>query len=137
MEEWAKDAQIDKTELGDESLNIPKLHHKYYTILVRAKLDLKKLDSEMKKLRLDKYEYYTQGASEEHLARGWKPLRKMIIKSETPIYMDGDEDIINLNLKIGYQHEKIEFLMDILKCIHNRNFQLKNALDWQKFIGGG
>ena len=27
---WQEDVKIDRTELGDEALNIPKLHHKYY-----------------------------------------------------------------------------------------------------------
>ena len=29
-DEWKKDSEIDKTELGDESIAIPKLHHKYF-----------------------------------------------------------------------------------------------------------
>ena len=29
---WHKDSIIDKTELGDESLKIPQLHHKYFKI---------------------------------------------------------------------------------------------------------
>jgi hypothetical protein len=31
---WEKDSVIDRTELADESLKIPKLHHKYYSIYV-------------------------------------------------------------------------------------------------------
>ena len=30
--EWEKDSQINRSELGDEALNIPKLHHKYFKI---------------------------------------------------------------------------------------------------------
>ena len=53
LENWQVDVKIDKTELGDEALNIPKLHHKYYQIYVKEKLILRKQESEMKQLKLD------------------------------------------------------------------------------------
>ena len=46
------------------------------------------------------------------------------------------KDIINLTLKIGIQHEKIELLESIIKTISNRGFQIKTALDWIKFTDG-
>lgn len=134
---WKEDSNIDKTELGDESLKIPKLHHKYYSILINERLRLEKLESEYRKLKLDKYEYFSQGASDEHIAKGWKPLNKIILKTEIPMYMDADDQIIEINLKISYQQEKIDMLTDIMKMVHNRTFQLKNVQEWNKFIMGG
>ncbi len=137
LEKWQVDVKIDKTELGDEALNIPKLHHKYYQIYVKEKLILRKQESEMKQLKLDKYEFFTQGPNEETKNKGWKlPPKGMILKSDMPMYMDADEDIINLSLKIGYQQEKIELLESIIKTIVNRSFHIGNAIDWQKFTMG-
>lgn len=138
LEIWQKDSVIDKTELGGEALNIPKLHHKYYQIFVKEKLILRKQESEMKKLKLDKYEFLTQGPNEETKDRGWKlPPRGMILKADIPMYMESDQDIINQSLKIGYQQEKVELLESIIKTIVNRNFVIRAAIDWQKFIMGG
>jgi hypothetical protein len=137
LSEWKADGNIDKTELGDEALKKAKLHHKYYQILITERLKLKKLDSELKILKLEKYEYYTQGASQEHIEKGWKPLSKIIIKSEIPLYMDSDADIIRKNLIISQQQEKVDLIMDILKVIHNRGYDVKNALEWQRFTMGG
>lgn len=137
LENWQVDVKIDKTELGDEALNIPKLHHKYYQIYVKEKLILRKQESEMKQLKLDKYEFFTQGPNEETKNKGWKlPPKGMILKTDMPMYMDADEEIINLSLKIGYQQEKIELLDSIIKTIINRNFLIRNAIDWQKFTMG-
>jgi len=137
MKLWESDTKIDKTELGDESLNIPKLHSKYYNVLLKERLLLRKLESEMKQLKLDKYEFFTQGPNEETKDRGWKlPPKGMILKSDIPMYMDADQDVINLSLKIGMQQEKIEFLDSIIKTIINRNFLIKNAIDFMKFING-
>lgn len=137
LKQWQEDSNIDKTELGDENIKIPKLHHKYYSILSNERLRLRKLESEYKQLKLEKYEYFSQGASQEHIEKGWKPLSKMIIKSEVPMYMEADDQIIEMNLKISYQQEKIDLLTDIMKMVHNRTFQLKNVQEWQRFIMGG
>jgi len=135
--QWEKDSKIDKTELGDEALNIPKLHHKYFQILVSEKLLLRAHESEMKKLKLDKYEFLTQGPNEETRDKGWKlPPKGVILKAELPMYIDADPDIIRLSLKIGLQQEKIELLESIIKTIINRGFIIKNAIDWTKFTMG-
>lgn len=137
LENWQKDSQIDKTELGDEALNIPKLHHKYYQIFVKEKMILRKQESDMKQLKLDKYEFLTQGPNEETKEKGWKlPPKGMILKGDLPMYLDADQDVVNLSLKIGYQQEKLELLDSIIKTIMNRNFIIRNAIDWQKFTMG-
>ena len=137
FEHWEKDSQIDKTELGDAALDIPKLHHKYFQFLVNEKMQLRKLEAEFKRLKLDKYEFLTQGPNEETKDKGWKlPAKGMILKGDIPMYMEADEDIINVSLKIGLQQEKVELLDSIVKTIINRNFIIRNAIDWQKFTMG-
>jgi len=137
LENWNVDSQIDKTELGEEALKIPKLHHKYYQIYVKEKMILRKQESDMKQLKLDKYEFLTQGPNEETKEKGWKlPPKGMILKGDLPMYLDADPDVVTLSLKIGYQQEKIELLDSIIKTIINRNFIIRNAIDWQKFTMG-
>jgi len=134
---WEKDSTIDRTELADESLKIPKLHHKYYTIFVAEKAALRKLEADMKKLKLDKHEFFTLGPNEETKDKGWRlPARGMILKADLPLYMEGDQDIIDLSLKIGMQQEKVEFLESILKTFQTRGYIIKNAIDFVKFSMG-
>ena len=91
----------------------------------------------MKRLKLDKYEFFTQGPDEETQQKGWKlPAKGLILKADIPMYMDADEDIIKLSLKIGVQQEKIELLESIIKTLINRGYNIKTALDWQRFING-
>ena len=138
LEQRQQDTKIDRTELGDEALNIPKLHHKYFKIFTNERLNLRKLESELKQLKLDKYEFLTQGPNEETKDKGWRlPAKGMILKGDIPMYLEADQDIINLSLKIGLQQEKIELLDSIIKSIMNRNFVIKNAIDWNRFTMGG
>ena len=98
FEDWSQDSVLDKTELGDESLKIPKLHSKYYQRLVQERLILKKLEADMKQLKLGKWEFYTQGPSDESREKGWEmPAKGMILKQEVQWYMDADKDIIDVS----------------------------------------
>lgn len=133
---WEKDSKIDATELTEESLKISNLHSKYMKMYTSERVSLLKLESELPKLRKDKYEFYTQGPSKEHLERGWSYPGGKILKSEASIYLESDDDIINLNLKIAYQREKLDLLTNIIKSLNNRNFQIKNAIDYLKWTNG-
>ena len=137
FEHWEQDSQIDKTELGDAALNIPKLHHKYFQLLVNEKMQLRKLEAEFKRLKLDKYEFYTQGPTEETRDKGWElPAKGLILKQEMPMYMEADKDIIELSLKIGMQQEKVDLLDSIIKSFTNRGFNIKSAIDFIRFTSG-
>lgn len=134
---WEKDSQVDRTELGEEALKIPQLHSKYFKIYSQERLILRKLEADMKQLRLAKFEFYTQGPTKENQDLGWTlpPIGK-ILKSDANSYIEGDQDIINLSLKIGMQQEKIEFLDSIIRSLNNRGYNIKVAVDWEKFKVG-
>lgn len=135
--EWENDSNIDITELGEESLKISKLHHKYFRILSAERMQYKKLEAELKMLKLEKHEFYTQGPTKETMEKGWQlPAVGKILRSDVNNYIDSDKDIVNLSLKIGMQLEKIDLLESIIKVIINRGYNLKVALDWEKFKMG-
>jgi hypothetical protein len=52
------------------------------------------------------------------------------------MYIEADEDIIKLSLKIGVQQEKIDFLESIIKTIINRGYNIKSAIEFIKFTNG-
>jgi hypothetical protein len=135
--EWDKDSKIDRTELGEEALKIAQLHSKYYKIYSASRLQLRKLEAEFKVLKLEKYEFYTMGPTEETEERGWKlPPRGMILKAEVNSYIEADSDLIKASLKIGLYQEKVSFLEDIIKSLVNRGFNIKAAIDWERFKVG-
>ena len=138
FEEWSKDSKLDKAEIGNAALGIAKLHNKYYQMLSRERLTLKKLESEFKELKLEKYEFYTDGPTQEQIEKGWKlPAKGKILKTQISEYLDADSDIIKMNLKISYQSEKVETLNSILKTISTMGFHIKSYIDWERFKVGG
>lgn len=134
---WAVDCKIDESNLSGESKRIPELHNKYYSMYYKEALRVKKLRYDYKELELAKREYYDGSMAEEDLReKGWKPYQKKIIRQDLDRYIQSDRDIINLSLKIDYHSIRANFLEDIIKTIHGRNFVIKNMIDITKFQHG-
>lgn len=136
-EMWSLDSQIDPSELGAEAIKIPLLHGRYFKVLSEERMKLRQLEATMKQLRIEKFEFYTQGPTEETHAKGWRlpPIGK-ILKADVNNYIESDKDIIKLSLQIGIQLEKVDLLQEIVRAINNRGYHLKVALDWEKFKSG-
>lgn len=133
----AEDMPIDDTELDIESMTIPQLHSKYLNFYLDEKLVLQKLNSDYYRLKKTKWEYYTGKLDEEQLQEyGWEPFQFKILKQDIDLYMDSDEDLQKLSNKVAYQKEKITYLDSILKSINNRQWNIRNAIEWRKFING-
>ena len=136
-EMWAKDAPIDETNLIGESKRIPQLHSKYYSMYFNEALRVKKLKADLAELKRDKMEYYGGSMAEEDLKeRGWKPFQLKVLRNDMDKYIVGDKDIIKLSLKIDYHTERANYLEDIIKTIHSRNFVIKSMIDVMKFQAG-
>lgn len=134
---WARDARIDETNLIGESKKIPELHNKYYTLYYKEALRVKKLRYDYKELEQAKREWFEGSMAEEDLReRGWKPYQKKILRNDVDKYIQSDRDIINLSLKIDYHTARADYLEDIIKTIHSRNFVIKNMIDVLKFQHG-
>lgn len=134
---WAQDSEINPVNISEESLKIPKLHHKYFSLLSKQRLSLKKLETEYSHLHQIKYEYFLGTLDEETLKENnWRPNPKVILKSDIPMHIDADKDIIDLTLKIALQKEKISALESIIKNIMERNWIIRNFIEWQKFQNG-
>ena len=61
---------------------------------------------------------------------------KLTTKEEINMFIESDEDICKLQYKIDYIEQIISFLEGVLRQIGNRNFQIKNAIGWEKFKNG-
>ena len=65
QEMWERDAVINPDNLHDESLKIPQLHSKYYTVYNTVTLMREKAREQYTKIRLERHNYYTGKAPAE------------------------------------------------------------------------
>ncbi len=132
--EWKKDSVIDEDVLDIESIKIPQLHSKYLNYLSDVRLIKIKKEQDYKKLLRDKYEYYTGKADSEVYKQ--KPFDLKILKQDVQLYIESDEEIQKSLSMLNYYKEMIFVLEKILDNINTRGFQIKNSIDWQKFMQG-
>ncbi|MEY4333025.1 MAG: Sinorhizobium phage phiM12 [Bacteroidota bacterium] len=137
LDMWAGDCHVDRSELGDEALKIPKLHSKYLRCFTEERLTLRKLEEEKREMLKTKHDYYRGVLPEEDLkANGWEPFQYSVLKSDIPMHIDADQDIIKMNLRLAMQQEKVDTLESIIKSISNRGYLIKSAIDYEKFKVG-
>jgi hypothetical protein len=132
---WEKDSKIDPDNLHTESLNIPTLHAKYFDLYNNISLLKKKAEQQRKNIRHQKYEYYTGKADPDVYIENPFP-KKVRDKDALQKYLDADEVLSQASLKVDYYDVMLNYLQDILKMIHQRNYQIKNAIDFQRFASG-
>ena len=132
-----EDIAIDPTELDKEALKTPQLHSKYLNILTDEKLSLSKYRSDYKRLKRDKWLYYTGKLSEEQLKDlNWEPFDLSILKSDIDKFLDSDEELIKIKDKMIFIEEKVNYLESTIKMISNRQWLIREAIDWVKFTHG-
>ena len=141
--EWSKDSEIDfqfknkeyTEDLAKLSLEIPFQHNKYlnhYTDLSQIKTSL---EFEIRKLVREKREYYGGEADPKVYAE--KPFGSSIKTAEKmKVYLESDEEIINMEAKIKYVDQMLYWLDHVMKQISNRSHHIRHAIEWEKFING-
>ena len=132
---WEKDSQLDKDNLHDESLKIPVLHAKYHELFNNTLLLRKKAEQQRKNIRHERYEYFSGKADPEVYVENPFP-KKIRDKDTMQKYLDADEKLSQINLKIDYYETQLNYIESIRKQISNRTYQIKNAIEWSKFIAG-
>ena len=135
QEMWQKDSVIDPDNLHDESLKIPQLHCKYYTVYNTITLLREKARDTYNRLRLERYNYYTGKAEPEVYAEEPFPY-KVREKDAIQRHLDADEKLTKIDLKIRYYDTTLKFLEEIIKNVSNRTYQIKNSIEWHKFQSG-
>jgi|SRR6185312_806206 len=138
LDEWDKDAKIDKNHLDNCAIEISVLHSKYLRLYSQQKLLLQKLQNDFAQLKSKKRAWVLGEMNKQELdAEGWKPwLKATPLKSQVDEVLESDDDCILMKSKLAYQIEKVGALDSIIKIINNRTFQISTAVNFMKFQNG-
>jgi hypothetical protein len=135
---WKEDCKINEMNLGQESVRTPNLHAKYLNFLSSTRLNLRKAESDYYNCRRKKYKYYRGEMTREELeAENWvqwqgnKPL-----KNEMDEYLQVDPDLIAYQDKVEYFKTVLYQLEQIIRSLNSRTWDIKNAIEWNKFTNG-
>ena len=95
----------------------------------------KERESEMKGLVKEKWIYY-KGKAPSAVYKEIPFDLKLTDKKEVEMFIGADEEVRKLQYKIDYIEQVLFFLDGVLRQINSRNFQIKNAIEWEKFQAG-
>jgi hypothetical protein len=135
QEQVKKDLKLSPDNLAIESLKTPDIHWTYNKMLMSERLALKKLEREYKTLYKERWEYYRKKADPEVYEK--EPLLKKIMDSDAKIYLAADGQLSELQEKIDSKEELIEFLKRVMDQISQRQWIVRNSIEYLKFMNGG
>lgn len=132
---WEEDSKIDIDNLHTESLNIPRLHAKYYDLYNNILLLRKRAEQQKRNIRHNRYEYYSGKADPDVYVENPFP-KKIRDKDTLQKYLDADEKLSQITLKVDYYDVMLSYIENIIKMIHNRTYQIKNSIEYMRFQSG-
>lgn len=135
QEMWQKDSEVNQDELDTESLKIPQLHAKYYQLYNTILLLRKQAEQQHSSILLERRKFY-MGKAETQVYIDEPFPYKVRDKEDLKLYLEADEKLSKIRLKIDYYDTMLRYLEEILKQISNRTYQIKNAIEWRRFTAG-
>ena len=130
----AEDLRVDDERLDTESLKNQELYTKYLNHKSRFELLLYKAKGDYKILFKDKWEYY--GGKSDAKVYATKPFDLKVLKTDLSIYIESDEDIIQIEHKIVYLETVVKYIDGVLKSIQSRGWDIKNAIAFRQWEHG-
>jgi hypothetical protein len=132
---WKEDSEINIDDLHTESLKVPQLHCKYYEVYNNVSLLRKQALIKHRTIKLERSNYYSGKADPEIYKE--EPFPYKVRDKESLIrYLDADEELNKVLLKIDYYDTILKYLEEIIKMISNRSYQIKNSIDFLRFQAG-
>lgn len=124
LEEEKDDFFIDKTKLLLYIQKMPNLHSKWLRYFTNEKALWLKMEKHRRKLFRDLHEYYLTEYSFS------------IKPNQVHYYIESDKKYNDILYKIEMQEHIIKTLETILNKIKNVSWDIKNYIEWSKFVNG-
>jgi hypothetical protein len=136
--EWSIDCNINKDDIGLESIKTASLHAKYINEWASYKSRQVKLASDFAAMRKLRTRYYRGELTQaELIENNWEQYQGVKLpKTETETFLAGDAHLIDLNNKLEYCRLTIGYLDQVLKLIYNRSFLIRDYIEDRKFQMG-
>lgn len=129
------DLAVTEDDIVKASLETPTLHAKWMKFMTDQGYKVHALKQKMDRLKKAKWKYYTGRATAGVYAKN--PFHeKLRSNSEIEIWIDGDDDILNLKDNIYREEMLFNRLSEAVKTIQFRHMNIKNAVEWHKLQSG-
>lgn len=119
------DTKFTPENVQAKILELPKLFTKYKKLYLDQRKILKNINTTIKKTRARKYKYYKFDYD-----------YRLDNASEINTFVDGDDEMCELNIMLDRQEGIVEFLEDTYKMISKYSYILRSYVDLEKLRNG-
>ena len=127
-------AILDQERLDQESFKNQNIKPKWLEYRSRYDQLLIMRRADHQRMYRAKWEYY--GGKADAKIYVAKPFDLKVLKSDLQMYIQSDDEILELQGKIAYYESIIKYIDGVIKSIDNRGWDIRNAQDWKKFEAG-
>ena len=127
-------AILDQERLDQESFKNQTIKPKWLEYRSRYDQLLIMRRADHQRMYSAKWEYY--GGKADAKIYVAKPFDLKVLKSDLQMYIQSDDEILELQGKIAYYESIIKYIDGVIKSIDNRGWDIRNAQDWKKFEAG-
>ena len=134
---WEQDAVVGH-DLSKESLNIPILHSKWLNFLTDLKAYQKSGEFKLFEEQRRKMRYYKGEMTQTEIDMlGWKQWQgARPLRAELEELIKTDPDVVKIQMRLDQYQISIDFVNEVLKMIKDRQWHIRSAIDWQRFMSG-
>lgn len=120
------DTNYDINKVDMYVIELAKISSKWTRLLFDEKLVYESLSIQYDVLKKKKYEKYLYDYKYVIEKRG----------GEINIYLNSDPELLEIKEKLSISKEKMLFIESIIKVLNSAGFNIKNYIEWQKFMAG-
>jgi peptidoglycan hydrolase CwlO-like protein len=124
LDECKKYSTIDRKDLIKDMNGTLALQQNLISIVIKMTYSLIKLENEYSLKRKNKYHYYKTDYDYD------------LSKKELDMYTDADDELKDMRYKIAKIKFQIESLDKQIDFLRNKQFQIKNLIEWEKYTNG-
>lgn len=137
MKEWSEDSIIDSTSMEKELLKISFLHGKYLNILSYHRHIVRKLESDYKRMKSLREDYYAGHLTQEECDNhGWEYMQHVHSNPKIARLLDGDAELTKILLKKVAHEEIVAYCESVLKSLSGRTWDLGNYVKYLQLTSG-
>ena len=126
---------VDDEDLHQQSYKNQIIKPKWLDYKSKYRMLMFQTKAQHKRLYREKWEYY--GGKADAKVYATKPFDLKVLKTDLGVYINSDEDIMEIEMKIEYYETLVQFIDGVIKSIDNRSWDIKHAQDWKKLLAGG
>lgn len=125
---------MDASDLDQHSLETAKLQGKYYILYSKMLAEQKATKYDLDELLAFKFKYYKGQAPAEVYKE--KPFHEKLTNAGVESHVRADPDVLKIQKTMDMLEIKLELIKDMKRALEQRNWNIRNAIEFIKFKSG-